>query len=211
MAEAVESKIKNTTRERLVETAIDLIWQSSYGAVSVDDICKAADVKKGSFYHFFPSKVDLALAAMDEYHNTFRPDYDAAFSPSVPPLERFERMVEIGYKKQKMSVEKYGRVCGCPFATLGSEMAGQEEKIRAKVEELFALHNKYLMSALRDLVEEGLLSDGTDVHAKANELSAYIMGQVMMARIQNDLNVIADLKHGILRVIGVSVREKALV
>lgn len=209
MSQATQTKVKNTTRERLVETAVDLIWQSSYGAVSVDDICKAAGVKKGSFYHFFPSKVDLALAAMDEYNEASRPDYDAAFSPSIPPLERFERMVDVGYKKQQMSVEKYGRVCGCPFATLGSEMAGQEEKIRAKVEELFAGHKKYIVNALRDLVEEGLLPADTDLSAKANELSAYIMGQVMMARIQNDLSVVADLKHGILRVIGVQAKEKA--
>ena len=57
----------NGTRQKLIETAKNLIWTSSYGAVSVDDICRTANVKKGSFYHYFPSKQDLALAAMEEY------------------------------------------------------------------------------------------------------------------------------------------------
>ena len=35
--------------ERLMSAALDLIWEESYGAVTIDDICKRADVKKGSF------------------------------------------------------------------------------------------------------------------------------------------------------------------
>ena len=49
-------------KEKLLHVAFDLIWQHSYGSVSVDDICERADVKKGSFYYFFPSKSDLAVA-----------------------------------------------------------------------------------------------------------------------------------------------------
>ena len=50
-------------KEKLLRVAFDLIWEQSYGAVSVDDICERANVKKGSFYYFFPSKSDLAVAA----------------------------------------------------------------------------------------------------------------------------------------------------
>ena len=76
------------TRQKLIDTALELIWQSSYGAVSVDDICKSADVKKGSFYHFFPSKVDLAIAAMEHAQESMRPDLDRIFSASTPPLRK---------------------------------------------------------------------------------------------------------------------------
>jgi Bacterial regulatory proteins, tetR family len=47
-------------RQALIDAAFELIWTNSYGAVSVDDICRAAGARKGSFYHFFRSKVDLA-------------------------------------------------------------------------------------------------------------------------------------------------------
>ena len=45
----------SNAKERLLQVAFDLIWQQSYGSVSVDHICKRANVKKGSFYYFFPS------------------------------------------------------------------------------------------------------------------------------------------------------------
>ncbi|HSH94300.1 MAG TPA: helix-turn-helix domain-containing protein, partial [Roseimicrobium sp.] len=46
-------------KQRLMDAAQNLIWERSYGATSVDDICAKADVRKGSFYHFFRSKSEL--------------------------------------------------------------------------------------------------------------------------------------------------------
>ena len=52
--------------ERLKDAALALIWEESYGAVTIDDICKRAEVKKGSFYYFFESKAELAVAALEK-------------------------------------------------------------------------------------------------------------------------------------------------
>ena len=49
------------TKEKLLQVGFDLIWDSSYGSVSVDDICTRAGIHKGSFYYFFPSKADLVV------------------------------------------------------------------------------------------------------------------------------------------------------
>src|ERR1700733_12505245 len=98
------------TKQKLIDTALELIWKSSYGSVSVDDICKRADVKKGSFYHFFPSKIDLAIAAMEQSYQTIKPAYDTIFSPETPALERFDRLADFVYEAQQKSATKYGRV-----------------------------------------------------------------------------------------------------
>lgn len=198
------SSTRINTRERLVNNAMDLIWKSSYGAVSVDDICKAAKVNKGSFYHYFPSKIDLAIAAMEEAYEQFRPILDGIFSPSLPPVERFERYVEVGYQTQKEIAEQHGMVCGCPFVSLASEMAPQDEKIRIKTDHIICTHQKYYETALRDMVAEGLLPDDTDVSAKASKIYAFIMGQLVMARIQNSLEPMKrDLRTGLFRMIGI--------
>src|SRR5258707_1269333 len=115
------SKAIPDTKQKLIDTALELIWRSSYGSVSVDDICKSADVKKGSFYHFFPSKVDLAIAAMEEAYKTIKPAYDTIFSSATLPLTRFENLADFIYESQQQAAIKYGRVCGCPCASLGSE------------------------------------------------------------------------------------------
>ncbi len=196
------------TREKLIETAGELIWLNSYGSVSVDDICKKAGVNKGSFYHYFKSKTALALAVMDEHSRRWKPALDEAFSPALLPLQRLEAMADLAYLKQQDIYESYGRVCGCPFATMGTEMAGQDDLIAAKVEEIFTMHTRYVESALRDLVAEGVLPAGSDIQAKARSVGAYVMGQMMMARIQNSLTPLqGDLKTGILNIIGIQTED----
>src|ERR1700761_8870517 len=54
-------------RQRLIDAANDLIWEYSYGAITIDAICERAAVKKGSFYYFFESKSDLAVTAIDAW------------------------------------------------------------------------------------------------------------------------------------------------
>jgi TetR/AcrR family transcriptional repressor of nem operon len=192
------------TKQILIDTALELIWKNSYGSVSVDDICKAAEVKKGSFYHFFPSKVDLAIAAMEESYSAMKPLYDGIFSPDTPPLQRFERLADFIIAKQAESAERYGRVCGCPCASLGSEMAGQEAGIRAKFEDIAHRSERYYENALRDMIADGLLPETTDVKVKAQEVYAYALGQMMVARIQNDLSALKrDLKPGLLLLLGI--------
>src|SRR5580658_6014991 len=60
-------KQENETRIKLLKVAVEMIWESSYGSVSVEDICERAGVKKGSFYYAFKSKSDLAVAAFEYY------------------------------------------------------------------------------------------------------------------------------------------------
>jgi TetR/AcrR family transcriptional regulator, transcriptional repressor for nem operon len=189
------------TKQRLVETAVDLIWQSSYGSVSVDDICKAAGVGKGSFYHYFPSKADLAVAAMDRHFENMRPHMDAIFSFDLPPLKRFEALADFIVSRQESVLEKYGRVCGCPFAALGSEMAGHEESIRVKTDEIFRFHQNYCESALREAIDLGVLHEDTDAGMVAEDIRSYILGQMMVARIRNSLAGLHNLKQGLLRII----------
>ena len=54
-------------KKRLMDAAMDLIWENSYAATSVDAICERAGAKKGSFYYFFKSKSELAAAAMSDH------------------------------------------------------------------------------------------------------------------------------------------------
>ena len=67
------------------------MWENGYGATSVDAICDRAGAKKGSFYYFFKSKSELAAAALEAEWNKNRVHMDSVFSPTVPPIERFQR------------------------------------------------------------------------------------------------------------------------
>ena len=160
----------SNAKERLLQVAFDLIWEQSYGAVSVDDICVRAKVKKGSFYYFFPSKSDLAVAAYEENWQQRRPLYDQTFSPQVPPLERLENFCNNMYERQKEKKLKTGRVLGCPFASVGCELSTQDEKIRQKAQEMFDRFCLYIEIALRDACREGLIEKCDFAGQVANHL-----------------------------------------
>ncbi len=201
----IKQKATQDTKQILIDTASDLIWKNSYGAVSVDDICKAANVKKGSFYHFFPSKVDLAIAALEEFYQSKKEAYDRIFSPQTPSIKRFEQMADFVVELQEQAAARHGRVCGCPHAALGSEMAGQEDAIRQKLDDITKRSERYYESGIRDLIADGVLPADTDIKAKAQEVFTYLLGQLMFARIQNDINIIKrDFKPGLLRILGVT-------
>src|SRR5277367_6512428 len=120
-------KQESESKKKLLEAAIDLIWQSSYGAVSVDDICEKAGVNKGSFYYAFKSKSDLAVAAYERYWENKRARMDGIYSPQIPPLERLDRLILAIIDDQMERYKQSGKMLGCPFCSLGSELSTQDE------------------------------------------------------------------------------------
>lgn len=172
--------------ERLKAAALDLMWEESYGAVTIDDICKRAEVKKGSFYYFFDSKAALAVAALEKmWLDDWKPKLDARFSPSVDPLERIKGWLEATYLNQCQTKKETGKVLGCPVCSVGSEISTQEIDVSAKVREIVARKRRYLESAIRDAVAEGVI-EPCDPAQKALGISCLMEGAVTQARIMND-------------------------
>jgi TetR/AcrR family transcriptional repressor of nem operon len=191
-------------RDRLLQVAVELIWEQSYGSVSVDSICTRADVKKGSFYYFFPSKSDLAIAAYEEHWQQRRPVYDRVFSPLVPPLERIENYCRTIYENQKEKQKKSGRVLGCPFASVACELSTQDENIRQKSQEIFERGCKYIETALNDAQKEGLI-EKCDVAKKSRAISALVIGTLLQAKVHNDVEILRDLGPNVMQLIGAPV------
>lgn len=191
---------ESETKCRLLKVAIELIAESSYGSVSVDDICRKADVKKGSFYHFFPSKSDLTVAAMEADWQKGRPGMDETFSPQTPPLERIAQYCESTVLCQNAKKEQYGKICGCPMITLGAELSTQDEKIRGKAVEIANRYITYLESAIRDARDAGLI-ETSDTKKTALELFSYFQGVLLQAKIRNDLAPLQGLKDGMFRLL----------
>jgi TetR/AcrR family transcriptional repressor of nem operon len=194
------------TRQKLIDTASDLLWTSSYGSVSVDDICKAAGVKKGSFYHYFPSKQALAITALEEYYDqNIKPDMDRIFAANRPFKNRLQDLAKAVIAEQQKNLEHYGRVCGCPLAAMASEnIAPDQQEIGDTVCKMFDHCKNYLHSALADAMDSGLIPRA-DILEKADAIHDYITGLMMMARIHNSLDGLErDLETGIFRIVGLA-------
>lgn len=191
--------MRKNTRDKILDTTIDLLWRQSYGSVSVDDICKAAGIQKGSFYHYFPSKVDVVIAAFEKLWQDKRPVYDSIFSASLSPLERLTQYCDLAYEWQKEAVVKHGMVLGCPYSSCGCELSTQEERVRQKMNEMFAKASRYFESMMRDAIAEGL-TQPCDPVITAQEMLCYVSGVMYQAKVKNDVDIIQrDLKPGLMR------------
>ena len=190
-------------RERLLQATNELIWESSYGSTSVEAICQRAGVNKGSFYHFFASKAELAVAAIDAEWRQRRPVLNEIFSPLVGPLDRLRRMHEHCLAEQEKRFEERGVVVGCPLFSLGCEVCTQNEPIRRKVEEVLGQHLTFIESAVRDAHAQNLI-EAPDAAAKAGIVLGYIEGQLTRARIQNDLEPVREIAAGVFDILGVA-------
>jgi TetR/AcrR family transcriptional regulator, transcriptional repressor for nem operon len=61
----IATETQHESKTRLLDAALHVIRVKGYSATRVEDICEAASLTKGSFFHHFKSKEDLALAAAD--------------------------------------------------------------------------------------------------------------------------------------------------
>jgi TetR/AcrR family transcriptional regulator, transcriptional repressor for nem operon len=180
-------------KERLTEAALDLLWHNSYGATSVDAICERAGAAKGSFYYFFKSKSELAVAALEADWRKRKVDMDKIFSPTVAPLERLARYFDFVHDRLAGLQKNCGAVLGCPLFTLGSEVSTQDTPLRDKVQEILDHKVKYFESAIRDAHAQGLIV-APDAKAKARGLFACFQGTLTQARIQNNVEPLRDFK-----------------
>jgi TetR/AcrR family transcriptional repressor of nem operon len=189
-------------KERLMQAAMDLMWRDSYGAASVDAICERAGAKKGSFYHFFKSKSELAAAALESDWKRKQAEMDGIFSPTVPPLERFDRYFDFVYDRLGDTQKKCGSILGCPFISVGSEVSTQDQVVRQAIDRIMDRKLQFFVSAVRDAAARGLI-DAPDPEAKARALFACYQGTVAQARIQNDIELLRQFKDVARDVLGV--------
>lgn len=181
------------TRTRILATARELFHDRSYADVGVKEICDTAKVQKGSFYYFFPSKRDLALAVIDNMAEDWAQGFVAeAFDADLPPLERLDYMVDAAYYWQNAARDIEGRVRGCLFGNLALEVSTREEVLRAKLMAVFNKTKERFRDTLEDAVAAGAMAP-LDTENTAAAMLAYLEGVILLAKTQNDPEVIRVL------------------
>ena len=192
--------MEGDTRGRILASACDLIYSRSYASVGVAEICEKAQVKKGSFYHFFPSKQELGLAVIEtllaEFENRV---LIPAFARDQPPLARLGRFIETIYAVQREWAGAGGRLLGCPFGNLTLELAASDEPVRQKLESVFAAIQGRFEQVLREA--QGRRQVGAlDIPATAQAMLAYLEGVLLMAKAANDPELILRLGPALARI-----------
>jgi len=117
------------TREKLLHSAVRLFHEFGYNGTSVQDIVSEARVPKGSFYNYFKSKEDIAIAASDVFYSLLLShlDLENASSP-VRRLRKFFRLI-----LREMKRYEYSR--GCLVGNFASEITNATPALKNRIGE----------------------------------------------------------------------------
>jgi TetR/AcrR family transcriptional regulator, transcriptional repressor for nem operon len=188
-------------REKILSAAQSLIELRGYSALGVADICKAADVPKGSFYYFFESKEALALAVIDERWADQERTWTRVLSGQSDPLERLRELFEVTEATQLAGQQSCGTVAGCLFGNLTLEMSNHTEAVRRRLQEIFDAQVDLVTPVIVEAVGRGEVSVA-DPREAARSVVAQLEGQVLLAKLYNDTRLLGPLWANSLALLG---------
>lgn len=182
-------------RDRILQAATDLIHDRGYAAVSVSDICSAAGLKKGSFYHFFPSKLELVLETIDQFAAGQRQAVASMMGSPGSARDKLRSMFAGASGGMKACAAKNGAIRGCPIGNLALEMAHREPAIAQKLRQVFNQWRAGVESVLQAGVASGEF-ELDDPRAVAESLIAFVEGSILLAKATGDTTVFERLEKG---------------
>ena len=167
------------TKRRLLDTGLALLLERGYSGLSIQDLLDRTGVPKGSFYHHFRNKEDMALQAVERYTSLGHQLLDACLAEDGRgALDRLRGFFEkLG---QFYGTQGY---LGCLLGALGQELSGVSEKFRRKIEDCMASLAARIAECLEEARRAGELPADTDARELADILLNAWEGAALRSRI----------------------------
>jgi TetR/AcrR family transcriptional regulator, transcriptional repressor for nem operon len=186
----------NVSKERLILVATELFLGRGYGVVGTAEICAAAEINKGSFYHFFRSKSDLLVAAIESYVNAANAQFELVANSKATPGNKLRALFNIPFEANRKWRRAHGHSWGCLIGNSALELSTTDESIRIASK---AALRKLAVSAEPIVAEYKALHKLTklDTFAGAEFVIAMMQGGTLMAKVYNDPSRITEMAYGV--------------
>jgi TetR/AcrR family transcriptional repressor of nem operon len=166
-------------RQQLLEKGMAMLLRQGYHHLGIASLLEATDTPKGSFYHYFKSKEDFGLQAIDLYMEEVHRGLDLCLADTnLAPLARVRRFFELS--EEKYRTEGY---LGCLLGGLGQELSGVSEVFRRKVEECFGAIEGRVADCLKESIVRGDLPESTNPGQLAKLLVTCWEGAALRCRL----------------------------
>lgn len=153
------------TKKKIYDAAISLIESKGFENVSIEDITKAADMAKGTFYLYFKSKQDLIYHTITMYDEIARASYE-----KVKHLETFEMQLSSYLLFYNVEVAKIGeRILN---ALLSLNLKEQEKFVTVKTRGIYEALEKIVAKGM----ETGELSGEKDSNYYIELIVIFVQG-----------------------------------
>jgi TetR/AcrR family transcriptional repressor of nem operon len=168
------------TRNKLVDAGVKLMRARGYNATTVDDICAAAGVTKGGFFHYFKSKNEIAKAAVQRFHDGKAVDFqDAPFRKLTDPLDRvFGRL---DFVEESVGGDRH-LTKGCLIGMLAQELSFTNPELRSACSDMFTRIAKNFEADLADAKALYAPKASFDPNNLALFYVSIVQGSLMLAK-----------------------------
>ena len=191
---------KPSTPNRIIEAATALFWRSGYHAVSVDAICGAALVQKGSLYHAFGSKADLLTVVIQQIWERDRGEIEKIYLTDDPLLEKLRNHLEWFGISQRRLKARYGFVPGTFEIVI-------DTNIPEKAQEFMSAASHDAIGIMRDTINTLLAPrrlNAETVEWITTVIRQLVRGALIEARLGNSLTPLYALPESALALIGLA-------
>lgn len=166
------------TREKVLHAARELIVRNGYKGVSMDDIARAADLKKANLFHYYPSKESLGFAVFEFATRNFRDRWAERLERGQDPV----RLVETLFEDLERGMSAAGCCGGCLVGNLAQEISDSNEALRRRIAEHFAVWEKQLEDFFERHVAEGTFKPQFSPTAAAQAIIEIYQGSLLFAK-----------------------------
>ena len=181
------------TKEKLLDAAQRLMLAKGFAATTVDEICEAAGLTKGSFFHYFTSKEELGKAALDRFVSTrSQALQQAPFLKKSDPLQRVYGYVDFVIEMSKNPEARNG----CLLGHFAQELSDTHPEIRSRCARHFAEWAEGLTRDLDDAKRRYAPKAAVDTRSVAEHFIAIVEGSLILAKAKRDVGMVEkNLRH----------------
>ena len=180
---------KPDARTRLLDAALSLIRTRGYSATTVDELCAAAGVTKGAFFHHFKSKDEIGVAAADHWSETTGALFaDAPYHSHADPLDRVLAYLDFRKALLQGGVPDFT----CLVGTMVQETYDSAPAIRDACERSITRHAGTLEADIEAALRERNMAPDWSVKSLALHTQAVIQGAFILAKARGGAEVAAD-------------------
>ena len=196
MTKAAVTARGQDSRQRILDAALGVFRTKGYTATTVDDLCAAAGVTKGSFFHHFDSKEAAALAAIAHWNDTTGALFAAApYWRVEDPRERLLAYLDFRAELVRGSIPEFT----CLLGTLVQETFASHPALQAACGAGIAAHAQTLVPTIEAAKAKYAPGDDWSAESLARHTQAVLQGGFVLAKASNDpqaaLDAIAHLKR----------------
>jgi TetR/AcrR family transcriptional regulator, transcriptional repressor for nem operon len=195
-----------TARTRLLNAAHGVVRRQGYAATSVDDLCRAAGVTKGAFFHYFPTKDALAVASAEAWtaHAQTRIFTDAPWMRVEDPLDRVLAHIDFRLAMIDGPVEGFT----CFVGTMVQEAFTTSPAIRAACDASITAYATRLAKDVQAAIDMHEIGYDVTAMGLAYHIQAVLQGAFILAKAKGDPAIARDSVTHLKRYVAILFNKK---